>query len=161
MTAPTPDAGLIERLTEERDAAMLRLGTLGLSAEMPGDLAALCAKLGAMAMPSHKSWPTHYVNPDGREAAAAIEHLNTQLGEAAATLTAQAARIAELETALGPFAEPVEELDDIAEDLRAEDDMPVGDALFDYQQPTVGDIRRARAALRPVPGDGAIVGEGE
>lgn len=63
-------------------------------------------------------------------------------------------RLEEAEKALKPFARSVELLDDgIAPDLLADDDMSIEAALFEHQQPTVGDLRRARAAHKRLKGD--------
>lgn len=67
--------------------------------------------------------------------------------DAGKTLYGEAlSRIAKLEEALEPFCAAIAEIDEgTPPDLRADDDMPIEDALYKHQQPTVADFRRARA----------------
>lgn len=48
-----------------------------------------------------------------------------------------------------PFIDALEDIDDGTPiNLRAPDSMPLGDALYEGQQPTVGDMRALRAAIK-------------
>lgn len=65
-------------------------------------------------------------------------------------LTVAIKRIEKLREALAPFAEAFDEISE--EDKAAVGDkeinaMPIDDILFRNQQPSVGDLRRAREAL--------------
>lgn len=63
------------------------------------------------------------------------------------------ARLEEAKAVLEPFGKAAAQLDDgVPLKLRCEDDYRLGDALWSEQQPTVGDLRRARAFLQPTGG---------
>lgn len=113
----------------ELDRAWLRLGTLGLSPKMDTDVADICAKLGTMVIPAHKTWPTHHRNPDGPDAAAVIERLNAQV-------SAQQGRIEGLEAALKPFA-------------KVAANGPADATDEDFAAVRFADLRKARAILSP------------
>lgn len=69
-------------------------------------------------------------------------------GKVARALLAAAERIKVMVTALEPFVKAAKELDDdTAPDMRADDDMCIEEAVWNYAQPTVGDLRTARKAL--------------
>ena len=68
-----------------------------------------------------------------------------QLVAAGTRIEQMSKRIETLTKALEPFDGWTDE-----ELEGAPDDMPLGDALYEASQPTVGDLRRVRAALRPV-----------
>lgn len=64
---------------EEIDRLQLRLGSLGANPKMDQDIANLCARLGALHSHRGDGIPTQFVNPDGKDAVAAIERLNAAL----------------------------------------------------------------------------------
>lgn len=72
-------AEIIARLEEENERLLLRFGSMGLNPNMDIDVAEICGRLGAMGCYGHKPYPTHYINPDGKDAVAVIERLNTEL----------------------------------------------------------------------------------
>lgn len=82
-------AGIVEGWKERalvaetaRDAAEYRLISLGLHPKMDQDAAEICARLGTMYDHRGDGAPTQPCNPDGQDAVAVIERLNTELARA-------------------------------------------------------------------------------
>ena len=66
----------------------------------------------------------------------------------AAALARAEALLAEAREGLRPFAEAAAQVDDVPEeDHPAPDDMSIEGAIYEASQPTIGDLRRARALL--------------
>lgn len=72
-------AAALTAQAEEIERLQLRLGSLGANPNMDQDIAGLCVRLGAMYSHRSDGIPTQFVNPDGKDAVAAIEKLNAAL----------------------------------------------------------------------------------
>lgn len=73
------DGVSIAGLEAERDAALLRLGALGLAPKLDVDAQVVINRLGAMYSHRGDGFPTQYVNPDGPYAVAVIERLTAEV----------------------------------------------------------------------------------
>lgn len=100
------------------------------------DIAGLCERLRSMGRYPHKPYPTHFINPDGPEAADLIE--------------TQVERIAALEGALRPFADALPKVNE-----RSEQHFRLGmGKLSDNASTGLGiKIRHIRDAAAALTGD--------
>lgn len=144
MNEPTGAEGLVEQvLTAMSDA--LRTDCTDFSGE--------CFAHGFTGFCAHEGgWSGEVDGEIDLEplARAAIEIVAAQSSATIAALTEEVGRLRE---ALEPFASWQD--DDMEDELYgAPDDMPIGTALYEGSQPTVGDLRRARAALTQPAAEG-------